>query len=256
MSDPDRFDERFAPLMDEMRRESRRCPDTTTLLDYCDGRLAAPEAERVLAHLRFCADCAGELDLAGAEPEDVDDVHWRRAATRLDRRPVPWRPGAAPSRTAWPSSSSLDRRLLGAAAAALLAILGGLAIWSGRTGAPTEERVSTVRGAGIVGLSPAGEVEEWEAFSWSLDAPLEVRWEVEVERVDSGEPVWSGELASGDLAAAARRRIEPGQPHRWRVLARADSGGIVAQSGWTSFLLLAASPAATADEEDRRREQQ
>ena len=235
--DDSAFDTDHHDLLSAMSTESTDCPPTETLVDYADGRLSDEQARQLSTHLGVCDDCSRELELLEREPTEVDDLTWKRAAARLDRQPVPWLEGQERKRR--PGT-------LLALAASVLTFVAAASFWLSQR-QPVSPEAAEVRGASIVAEAPAGTVDDLEAFSWSLSAPIRAVFIVELAR---GETLlWSGELSSGELPREIVALLEAGAEYRWRVSATSATGSTLAQSSWTGFRLSGSASATASDDE-------
>lgn len=243
MADSD-LEGNYPELLQALRRESRSCPASDRLIAHAEGKLPPDEAKEIATHLALCEDCRLEHELVAGEPgepDDIDEITWRRARQGLDRRPAPWQ--AEPARRS-------RRGPMLAIAATLLVLVGGGSYWLMQRAGPSRD--DAIRGPGLVADEPAGDVAQLTGFAWSQAAPLRASYVVEVAH---GETIlWRGALDSGGLPDEIGDRLEPDVRYRWRVTAIADTGSTLATSGWTAFRILERGPAPSPEEngEDRQ----
>jgi hypothetical protein len=208
------LDDALRELAEEDRRGLAEHPDPVTLLDYHEGRLPEPEADRVQEHLARCPECAqAVLDFAAfpdleppteehrLTPADIQS-RWRelRAQLEAERRPV-WQ---------------RHQVLLPLAAGLFLAVL-GLAVWAGAL----RERVERLEGPRgdvyAVSLRPessglrGGEVQE---------VPIGVEWvALYLSRVQGEQEYRAYEV---DASGEGGRRVLAGEP-----IERLSEGGFL-----------------------------
>ncbi|HVS13851.1 MAG TPA: hypothetical protein VMV46_08005 [Thermoanaerobaculia bacterium] len=215
-------------LLAALREQRADCPPLELLLE--PEHAEAADRERIERHVEFCPICAGIVDPAS---DEIDDLTWRGVERTLDARGRPWELRAG-------VSDARERpRIFLAIAAAALVLLGGLAVWRLLSGSPPPPASSGVlRGAPIQPLEPAGAVDSVEVFRWRIAAPVEAELHVEVERGEAPlwTPLWSGVAGGGSLEAPAslREQLAPGE-YRWRVSGVDSQGAVVARSVWVDF---------------------
>lgn len=220
-------------LLAALREQRADCPPLELLLE--PERAEAADRERIERHVELCPICAGIVEPAS---DEIDDLTWRGVERELDARGRPWeaRAGVSDARERPP--------ILLAIAAGVLVLLGGLAVWRLLSDSPPPPASSGVlRGAPIQPLEPAGAVDSVEVFRWRTAAPLEAELHVEVERGEAPlltpplwTPLWRGVASGGSLEApvSLREQLAPGA-YRWRVSAVDSGGAIVARSSWIEF---------------------
>ena len=224
------------------------CASPLELSRLADGSLAEPEATRVSNHLSGCVRCQTELALlnsfedAAPRPDEKSAVELISARLELQFSQTKAGPPPLQAARAAPPRRSVFRALnLGgfAVAAATLAAALIIGLREHRTpelAPPSLSAPAVLRSAGIVALSPAGD----------LDAvPAELRWEpqagaawysVQVMEVDHAS-VFNAETrdAAVSLPEALRARIVPGKPLLWEVVAKDAAGRALAWSGKQRF---------------------
>lgn len=219
-------------LLAALREQRADCPPLELLLE--PERAEAADRERIERHVELCPICAGIVEPAS---DEIDDLTWRGVERELDARGRPWaaRAGVSDARERPP--------ILLAIAAAALVLLGGLAVWRLLSDSPPPPASSGVlRGAPIQPLEPAGEVGSVDVFRWRIVAPLEAELHVEVERGEAPlwtplwKPLWSEAASGGSLEAPPSLRDQLGAgAYRWRVTALDSAGAVVARSSWIEF---------------------
>jgi hypothetical protein len=124
----------------EERKMKRNCPSPTTLLAAAEARLAAPEADAVLAHAAGCEECRTALaglrtlqtalaELGAAEHAAQGGVRWAAVAARVERPRLSDRLPLG----VWAAWRDAGVLLRPAVAGSLVAVLAGLALgtWMG-----------------------------------------------------------------------------------------------------------------------------
>ncbi len=191
------------------------CPDVERLLAFSAGSLSPKDHDTVQAHLDLCPSCSLLIECTEAEPEEMDEVTWKRSARNLDRRAAPWR--SRPNR----------RAHIGAALAAGLVLAIGFAWWR----APEPPIDPGVRGAGFSAVSPSGSLTRVSGFAW-MALPLAESYRLSL--IAGETEVWE-ETTTGQSITAPPALLQPGQPYRWRVEALDADGRVIGQTDWTEF---------------------
>jgi hypothetical protein len=193
-----------------------------------DWQTAGRGGEAVIGHLAECDECGARLaaivrdqpvDGDASMPDTVAYLERGYAAYRSASR-VPWRGIAV---------------VAGVAAAIVVAIIvpGRMSVSRQPLQRATE---STIRGATIRVLEPIDSATLPLKFSWSSPARA-VSYRVEID--DGSTPVLSAGTSENTLTLAPdiASRLQVDRPYRWRVVALASDGDVLADSAWTSFRL-------------------
>jgi len=168
-------------------QDRRECATPEEVLAVVEGKAPEPERVRILRHVGSCALCHKELELLRLTADVVHEV----------------------ARPQWTSKPVL------AAAAGVVLVLGGVALWSSR-GGPGGGDIE--RGAGAIELLLPAEdtaVSRPLTLVWASD-PAASRYQLELlDR--NGSPMYVVETHDTVAAVPDSVKLEPGGEYRWWV---------------------------------------
>ena len=218
-------------------------PDCISL-DRLGSELTA--TERI--HVDTCARCQSELALWEAFNTPSRDRAEREAVdwivTRLERSRGDSVGSAAPP-LAQRFQPTHVRRLLGVAAAIMVAATLGYVVWDREPAVPPPTGEQVYRSVSIDIVSPSGDVAgPPQELVW-VAAPAASRYDVRVLEVD-GTIVWRASSLSPRLVLPddVIARSVPGKTLIWEVVALDESGMPIAESGPQRFRVAITSPSA------------
>jgi hypothetical protein len=222
-------------------------PDCISL-DRLGTELTA--TERI--HMDTCARCQAELALWQAfnEPSrdaaETEAVDW--IVARLQRSCVASLGSAAPT-LAQRFQTTRVRRLLGVAAAIMVAATLGYVVWDREPAVPPPTGAQVYRTASIDIVSPSGDVAgPPQELVW-VASPAAARYDVRVLEVD-GTIVWRATSLSPRVVLPddVIARSVPGKTWIWEVVALDESGRAIAESGPQGFRVAITPPSANGRE--------
>lgn len=194
-------------------------------------------AERI--HLDTCARCHAELALwqafnepsrDAAESDAVDGIVARLRRSRAGSH------GSAAPPLAQRFQRTDARRLLGVAAAIMVAATLGYVVWDREPAVPPPTGEQVYRSASIDIVSPSGDVVGPPRELVWVALPAAARYDVRILEVD-GTVVWRATSLSSrlDLPDDVIARSVPGKTLIWDVVALDETGRAIAESGPQRF---------------------